>query len=205
MKKLISLLLSLVMAFSFALSVSAKTYGDYEFKVLSDKTIKIISYYRENAKKVTIPSKIEGKKVTVIGDYAFLTTEKIKTLKLGKYIKKIGMSAFEDCISLKKVTIPNSVKIIDDDAFSSCEKLKGVKIGKKVKIINDYAFHCCESLKSVTIPKNVKKIGFWAFGYYYNDDIDAISKVKGFTIKGYKGTAASKYAMKNGFKFKEIK
>ena len=26
-------------------------------------------------------------------------------------------------------------------------------------------------------------------------------RVKGFTIKGYKGTAAEKYAKKNGFKF----
>lgn len=105
---------------------------------------------------------------------------------------------------LKTVVIKNGVKNIGDCAFYDCKSLKKVKIPKSVKKINEYAFFNCKKLKSVTIPKNVKKIGREAFGYYMLSSGDKIKKVKGFTIKGKKGSAAHKYAKKNGFKFKKI-
>ena len=57
-------------------------------------------------------------------------------------------------------------------------------------------FYKCPSLKSVTIPKSVSKIEGAAFGYK-----DYNTKYDDFTIKGYKGSAAEKYATDNGFKF----
>ena len=57
-------------------------------------------------------------------------------------------------------------------------------------------------LKTVTIPSNIKDIGDYAFGYIgekYN-----YQKVSGFTIKGYKGTAAERYARNNDFNFVQL-
>ena len=62
--------------------------------------------------------------------------------------------------------------------------------------IGNRAFLGCTSLKCITIPKKVVSIGKKAFGYKSYS-----KKIKCFTIKGYKGTAAEKYAKKNGFKF----
>ena len=42
-----------------------------------------------------------------------------------------------------------------------------------------------------------------AFGYT-DDGYDGYEKIKGFTIKGKKGSTAHKYAKKNGFKFVAI-
>ena len=64
------------------------------------------------------------------------------------------------------------------------------------------AFYACTSLKSVTVPNSVKDIGEYAFGYY-NENSNEIKKLDGFTIEGYKGSAAETYANENGFTFIE--
>lgn len=62
------------------------TSGDLTYVVLSDGTAKITSY-KGNSADYTLPSKVGGKTVTVIGSYAF-----------------------SQCSDLKKLTIPGSVK-----------------------------------------------------------------------------------------------
>ena len=83
--------------------------------------------------------------------------------------------------------------------FENCWKLKTISIPEKVDKISDNEFLNCSELKEVTIPATVKEIGEYSLGFIEDDLIH--SKVKDFTIKGYKGTAAEKYAKKNGFKF----
>ena len=83
--------------------------------------------------------------------------------------------------------------------------MKEVTIQNNVTEIEDRAFDNCKSLKSITIPASVKKIGKMAFGYVLKyqpsgDESYIDVPIKGFTIKGYKDTAAEKYAKKNGFK-----
>lgn len=74
--------------------------------------------------------------------------------------------------------------------------------GKAVTSIGDRAFVECKSLKAVTIPKSVTEIGEQAFGYYTEGSPDAVyKKVSGFTVTGYKGSAAETYAKDNGFTF----
>jgi hypothetical protein len=82
-----------------------------------------------------------------------------------------------DCTSLASVTIPDSITSIGTYAFRNT------------------------SLTSITIPASVTSIGNKAFGYYDDHDVVECKKVDGFTIKGYKGTAAETYASKNGFDF----
>lgn len=88
--------------------------------------------------------------------------------------------------------------------FEECESLKSVNIPENVTKIGDNAFTGCKTLKSITVPKSVKTIDRKGLGYtevYYND----LSKVPGFTIYGYAGTAAEAYAKENDFIFIEIK
>ena len=48
----------------------AAVMGDYEYDVLSNGTVEI-TYYDGYSTSVVIPSQIDGKTVTSIGDYAF--------------------------------------------------------------------------------------------------------------------------------------
>ena len=60
---------------------------------------------------------------------------------------------------------------------------------------------------SISVPKSVMTIGKNAFGYHYeyNNYYGSVyKKVDGFTIKGYKGTSAEKYALDNSFKFTDL-
>gem|GEM_PF-3661906 len=115
----------------------------------------------------------------------------------GNYkVTAIGNTAFAGNEYVKSVTIPNTVTTIGDDAFFRCSSLSNVTIPNSVTSIGCCAFAQCDNLKSVTIPSSVTSIGDKAFGY-----IDANTKVDGFTITGRTGSAAYKYAVKNGFEF----
>ena len=111
-------------------------------------------------------------------------------------ITAIGNAAFAGNSYVKSVTIPNTVTTIGDDAFFRCSSLSNVTIPDSVTSIGCCAFAQCNNLNSVTIPSSVTFIGEKAFGF-----IDANTKVDGFTITGRTGSAAYKYAVKNGFEF----
>lgn len=113
--------------------------------------------------------------------------------------KGMADGTFYYCINLKSIALPNGITSISESAFSGCTNLSNVTIPNTVTTIKS-AFIGCTSLLSVTIPKNVKNISDKAFGYYHNENWEWF-KVKNFTIKGYKDTAAEKYAKQHGFRF----
>ena len=151
---------------------------------LNDGTLEISKYVGKSATSATyaIPGEINGKKVTKIGD-----------------------SAFMFCTSLTSVTIPDGVTSIDVAAFLGCTSLTSVTIPDSVTSIKSKAFFNCTSLKSVTIPASVTNIniGDYALGYYeiYNTDSCEweMYKVDGFKINYVKNTYGHMYALKNGF------
>lgn len=141
----------------------------------------ITGYDDDGPKNVTLPSSIDGIKVTAIGKNAFrgkqLTRVSIltgiTTIGEGAFAENkltgaimydcvitIGASAFEDN-RLETLTIPNSVVIIGDKAFED-NRLTGVTIGNSVESIGKEAF-AVNKLSSVTIPNSVSGIGEDAF------------------------------------------
>lgn len=198
MKKFISVLLMAIIAFSAfsAVSVSASTavinknktvtngmikiwYGDYEcgdygYRLLNDDTAEIMCYLGKD-KELLIPSEVDGYKVTGIGNEAFYSNTRIEN-----------------------VIIPDTVTNIENYAFSECWNLKNITIPDGVTSLGSHAFGECFNLKSITLPDSVTNIGEYSFGYNYKNKID------GFTIYGYAGTAAEKYANENGFEFIDL-
>ena len=167
-------------------------------KIKFNKKLKSIKQYAfEGAKKlssVTLPSSLKK-----VSSDAFSECNKLSTVSVKKNSNlKVLSGTFAHLPSLKSVTVAK-LKSYGENSFSHNKKLKKVTIKSGVKKIPYGMFYKCPNLKSVTIPKSVSKIEDAAFGYK-----DYNTKYGNFTIKGYKGSAAEKYAYSNGFTFKEI-
>ncbi len=174
-------------AFQYCTSLSSITIPDGVTSVGSYAFLNCTSLV-----SVTIPDS-----VTSIGSYAFSTCKSLASVTIPDSVTSIGDRAFTWCTSLTSVTIPSSVTKIDDYAFCSCTSLESITIPDSVTSIGKYAFSDCTHLVSIIIPKSVMHIGKKALGYNEFNN----KKPDGFTIKGYKGTAAETYASKNGFNF----
>ena len=158
---------------NFSLSANAETSGDYEYDVLDDGTVEVTSYVGSDT-NVVIPSEINGKKVTSIGDAAFggiwdddeqKYISDITSVTIPNSVTSIGDYAFSYCTSLASITIGNSVTSIEDRAFENCTSLTNITIPNSVTNIGDDAFSGCTSLTSITIPNSVTSIGDYAFYY----------------------------------------
>ena len=188
-KKLTSVILAAVMMLGILtiapLTVSAATYGNFEYTLEDDYTC-TITKYNGHAANVTIPSTIYGNKVTKIGNSSFRENNNLMSVTIPNSVKEIDSYAFANCYSLstvtfsnslksigysafaktnlKKVTIPNSVTEIGHYAFSGCENLSSLTLSNKLESIGGCAFESCTSLTSVTLPNSVTEIGMAAFG-----------------------------------------
>lgn len=112
---------------------------------------------------VTIPSKLGGYPVTIIGCQAFRRCFGITSISIPDSVSSIEGWAFDYCYRLADVTIPNSVVKIGNGAFSDCESLSEITVPNSVTHIGDWAFSYCYSLSEITIPSSVTHIGDWVF------------------------------------------
>lgn len=176
--------------------------------------------YQKNLQKVSFP-----KSVKTIRAKAFMNCENLTAIKIPNSVTVISTQGFSGCSNVKELTItPNKnlkiynfafgnikklkkltvPKVYGKEVFGGCDSLTKVTIPSNVKTLTEREFFDCRNLTAVTVPKTVTKIGKQALGYIENGYGDQFTKITGFTIKGVKGSAAYKYAKKNGFKFVAI-
>ena len=179
-------------------SVNAEEYeeevaesGDYEYEVNEDDTV-TITRYNGQEKNVTIPSKIDGKQVTIIGRYAFENSrQSLQSVVIPSGVVRINERAFQYCEKLKTVTLPEGLKVLEDAVFEFCYSLREIKLpstleeagyyqfqhdrnltsvtlSPKMTRIADCMFQDCNSLEEITIPDNIEEIGNYAFNYCRN-------------------------------------
>ena len=165
-KKLTSVILAVVMMLGILtiapLTVSAATYGNFEYTLEDDFTCTITGY-NGSAANVTIPSTIYGNKVSAIGRYAFYENPNIKKVSMPNSVKIIDRGAFQYCGNLESVTMPTSLKEIGRCAFYETN-LKSVVLPTGLKYISNEAFKFCYNLKTVTLPNTVESLGDACFG-----------------------------------------
>ena len=133
----------------FAPKAEAATYGIYTYEVDEDATITITGCNKSANGAITIPSKIDGKPVTRIGDGAFEDCTGLTSITLGNSVTSIGEMAFLCCTGLTSITILDSVTSIGACAFADCTGLTSITIPNSVTSIEDAAFDGCASLKDV--------------------------------------------------------
>ncbi len=154
---------------------------NFMYDTLKDNTV-VIEKYKGTDKEVVIPSEIDGKKVTVIGQCAFYNNADITSVIIPEGITAIESCAFWGCKKITEITIPGTVKEIEYSAFSGCDSLTKATFCEGVAKISLNAFSWCHNLAAVTIPDSVTTIDSGAFYHCENfkitipDTVTSISK-----------------------------
>ncbi|MBQ9376127.1 MAG: leucine-rich repeat protein [Ruminococcus sp.] len=164
--KTISILTAIIMVISMVtilpvMTVSAETYGDYEYTVIEDGTVEITKY-NGSATTLDIPSEIDGKAVTQIGKYSFASNNTVKNISFPDSLENILEYAFETC-PLKQIDFGNGLEYISVYAFSGCKLIESLTFPESLEVIGWSAFEDCYGLKSVTFGNKLKNIGWYAF------------------------------------------
>ena len=151
--------------FTGPVSTYEEDYSYLEYKI--DNGIIKITGLKDGYKdkeEVTIPAKIDGYDVTVIGVDAFAYCTSLDSITIPNSVTSIESGAFLGCSSLTSISIPNSVTSIDDQAFMECSSLKSIAIPSGVTRIKTKSFFNCTGLTSITIPYGITEILNGAFG-----------------------------------------
>lgn len=145
-----------------------------------------------NPRKVEVPSKIDSKPVTMIGEYAFINvksadiqgisamirdseydTPSLDYIRIPESVKIINYCAFYGCTELEYIDLPDKIDEIRAGAFCFCESLKEIHIPNGIGRISRITFRGCSSLRLAVIPKSVEEIEFSAF-----EDCDSLERVE---------------------------
>ena len=107
--------------------------------------------------EIVIPYEFVDRKVTTIGDNAFMGHEELEKVSFEDYsrVRKIGDKAFYGCSNLQAMKMPSSVSIVGDNAFAYCTRLKEVtwNVSDHVNCrIGRQAFAGCANLEAFTVP-----------------------------------------------------
>lgn len=144
MKRITSILLVLVMTFSFVPQIVFAT----KYNGICGRDIEWV------LDTSTYTLTIEGTGDMI--DYSssssnpwFFYSDYIESVEIAEGITSIGNSAFLNCYNLKSATIPNGVINIGKEAFCDCERVTSVTIPNSVTNIEENAFFFCKSLTDV--------------------------------------------------------
>ena len=134
-------------------------YNGFYYETKEDGTIKITGYDTDQIDVsdgiFTIPSQIEGKDVTEIGDYAF-----------GDY---------EFNSEIIQIKMPENLKVIRSHAFWYFHKVENLEIPDSVTTLENSSFYQFESIKKINLPASLEK-------YEGNAFFEYSVKVEGFAI-----------------------
>ena len=119
--------------------------------------------YTGTEENVVVPSEIDGRIITTIGDHAFFENTDIETVVLPDTIKNIEPWAFGYCDNLSSISLPDGLEKIDSSAFYLCRRLVSVSIPQSTSFIGTHCFRGCVSLESVDLPSSISSIQYRTF------------------------------------------
>lgn len=145
-------------------------------------------YLCSSLEKINFPSTL--KRIGASGFYY----SNLSDINLNEGLETIDEYAFYFAANCNSIEFPSTLKSIGKSAFLGCP-FNAIQLNDGLSSVGEKAFYG-NNFKSVTIPISVTSIGEKAFGY-----ISDSKTIDGFTIYGYRGTAAETYANENGFTF----
>ncbi|MBR2114031.1 MAG: leucine-rich repeat protein [Prevotella sp.] len=136
----------------------------------------------ENPSVVTIPSEVNGYRVTSIGSWSFNNKRDLININIPNTVVEVGESAFSGCRLLKDINLPDGLTAISDELFYDCQTLTSITIPAGVTSIGRMAFSSCSRLSCIHLPDGLKTIGESAF--YYCNQLYTIDIPDGVTAIG---------------------
>ncbi len=156
--------------------------SDFNYTISNDEVT--ITGYKGSGGDVEIPSFIEAKPVTVIGDSAFAYQSSLTSVTIPNGVTRINFSAFNRCWSLTEVIIPDSVTYIGNYAFQRCSELSSVTIPSSVTTIGVGAFAGCRNLIEINVEDdNPNYISLE--GVLFNKDVTTLVQFPGGRLGTY--------------------
>lgn len=143
---------------------------DFVYEVNEQDGITITKYIGDST-DVIIPDTIQGKPVTKIGGFAFvtdsqlcqITASEVHFVQMPSTITVIEGYAFKMCTTLTTVILSENLESIGPGAFQECKQLKHITIPSQVRTIADQAFES-SGLESITFQDGIETIsGYGAF------------------------------------------
>ncbi|MBR3988337.1 MAG: leucine-rich repeat domain-containing protein [Clostridia bacterium] len=143
-KRIFCVILCLIVLLSVPVFVCAEddtsfTKGDFRFEILEDKTLCVTEYTGEST-VVTIPSEIDGRSVSTVGDELFWYKGDITAVTLPENAEYIGARVFQNCTSLTEIKLPDTVLEIGDACFLGCSNLTKINIPANLVYAGAFAF-----------------------------------------------------------------
>lgn len=125
--------------------------GDYEYEITDEGTAAITKYLGKD-KNVTVPSELDGKKVTWIRLEVFKDNKTVESVTIPDSVTQVGHQVFMGCSNLKEVKFPDTLKILGSGVFRDCTSIKEVTVPDSVEEMGIGMFRGCSSLEKVTLP-----------------------------------------------------
>ena len=188
MKKILSLILSLVMLLSVTAGLNLTAKAETKTGTCGEN----VTYSLDSSTgELTISGTGNMDNYNYYDDdYSpFFYYHDIKTITINSGVTSIGDGAFESCENLTSVTIPDSVTSIGWGAFVGCASLISVTISDNVTSIGDSAFFNCAKLECIIVDENNKN--------YLSIDGILFNKDKTTLIKCPQASAITEYTIPN--------
>lgn len=185
-----------------------RTWEEWSYYVVDNKAY--VCGYDGTEEEITIPSKIEGFKVTAVSNrmecdmyMRFFTANEPQTVSviIPEGITELRRSCFNMSRGLERVTLPSTVERIGDSAFYGCSALTDINIPGSVKWIGYEAFDssgirsvqlheglegidarafCGTFISEIAIPDSVKYLGNTVFGSC--EELSSVKLPQGLTV-----------------------
>lgn len=190
MKKGFAVMLALMMLSALFLPLPASaesealTSGDYTYILLEDGTAEI-QKFAGTEEKVEVPAELDGKKVTSIGEDAFLGCKTMQEIMIPDGVTVIGRHAFEKCTALVKVTLPETLTTIKSEAFRDCDALVSITLPNSLCELDNNLFCYCDMLTDIVVSEDHPYLETDGSALYSKADKCLICYPKALTAESY--------------------
>ena len=103
---------------------------------------------------VTVPSRLNGRTVTVLGDRLFYDARLVSSVTVPEGVTQIGYSAFSGMHGLSSVSLPSTLTSLGQSVFSGCRSLRTIELPSGITRLPPYLFANCPSLTSIVFKGN---------------------------------------------------
>ncbi len=126
----------------------------------NDNSVEMIKYLLSDRSTVSIPSEINGKPVTRIGNGCFFDHPEIEAVSFPDTLLTIGESSFALCKGLRELVLPDSITDIGAYAFRDCTGLKKVVFPANLKCLRTglFAFTCFPDDVEIILNEGLESI-----------------------------------------------